>query len=62
MINHLLERYGDRVRQLALSLSTFKNLIIKWEQNNEPPPAPSTSGKDGAVDSALVNGSGATSK
>ncbi|KAK4704487.1 protein phosphatase 4 regulatory subunit 3, partial [Phenoliferia sp. Uapishka_3] len=40
VINHLMDRYGDKVRQLALTLKTFEMLIAKWEQNNEPPPKP----------------------
>ena len=58
VINHLLERYSDRVRQLATTLPTFKSLIAKWEQNNEPPPATST--KDSSSSSISTNG--ATSK
>ncbi|KAK4052875.1 Platinum sensitivity protein [Microbotryomycetes sp. JL221] len=38
IINHVMERYDKRVRQLASSLKTFQNLVIKWEQNNEPLP------------------------
>ncbi|KAM0756516.1 DUF625-domain-containing protein [Meredithblackwellia eburnea MCA 4105] len=39
VINHLMDRYGERVRQLALWLRTFEMIIAKWEQNNEPPPS-----------------------
>lgn len=38
IINHVVERHGDRVRQLAKELKTFENLLLKYEQNNEPPP------------------------
>ncbi|KAK4055090.1 Platinum sensitivity protein [Microbotryomycetes sp. JL201] len=38
VINHVMDRYEKRVRDLATSLKTFDNLVIKWEQNNAPPP------------------------
>ncbi|KAI8452612.1 component of IIS longevity pathway SMK-1-domain-containing protein [Phakopsora pachyrhizi] len=38
ILNHMMEKEGDRVRKMSEISSTFKNLIIKWEQNNEPPP------------------------
>ncbi|ORY90176.1 component of IIS longevity pathway SMK-1-domain-containing protein [Leucosporidium creatinivorum] len=60
VINHLVERYGERVRQLATTLKTFENLIIKWEQNNEPPPSATTVG--GKSEGAPGEEKGATSK
>lgn len=33
-----MANYGERIRQLALTLKTFEMLVARWEQNNEPPP------------------------
>lgn len=41
ILNHLMEKEGNQIRKLAEKLSTFQNLIIKWEQNNDRP-APNT--------------------
>ncbi|PWN50122.1 DUF625-domain-containing protein [Violaceomyces palustris] len=41
LINHLLERYGSRVRALAgspLVSKGFSALVLQWEKNREPPP------------------------
>ncbi|KAL8284157.1 hypothetical protein RQP46_004906 [Phenoliferia psychrophenolica] len=38
VINHLMDRHGERIRLLARTLKTFEMLIARWEQNNEPPP------------------------
>jgi hypothetical protein len=35
-----MDRYGDRVKALAEKVSTFRALLAKWEQINEPPPKP----------------------
>ncbi|KAG0150581.1 hypothetical protein CROQUDRAFT_38189 [Cronartium quercuum f. sp. fusiforme G11] len=42
MLNHLMDRDGQKIRRLADTngLITFKNLIVRWEQNNESPPPP----------------------
>lgn len=50
IINHLMERWGDRIRSLALLLPTFANLIARSEQNNEPPPPPETSVADSSTE------------
>ncbi|SCV68346.1 BQ2448_467 [Microbotryum intermedium] len=42
VISHIVERYGDKVRLLATTLKTFESLVIKYEQNKEPPPSAST--------------------
>lgn len=34
-----MELHGDKIRLLAPTLKPFAALIIRWEQNNEPPPA-----------------------
>lgn len=35
-----MERKGDTIRALSKEgLITFGSLIVKWEQNNEPPPS-----------------------
>ncbi|SCZ90217.1 BZ3500_MvSof-1268-A1-R1_Chr1-3g01846 [Microbotryum saponariae] len=39
VISHIVERYGDKVRLLATTLKTFESVVIKYEQNKEPPPA-----------------------
>lgn len=39
IINHVVERYGERTRRLAKVHKTFELLLTKYEQNNEPPPS-----------------------
>ena len=42
VINHLLDKHATLVKQLAnppVKLPTFAALVLKWEQNNEPPPS-----------------------
>lgn len=39
VIKHLMERDGDKIRKLAdAGSTTFQYIIVKWEQQNEPPP------------------------
>lgn len=40
VLSHLMERDATRIKQLSEKLVTFKNLIARWEMNNEPPPPP----------------------
>ncbi|KAM0793606.1 hypothetical protein ACM66B_001039 [Microbotryomycetes sp. NB124-2] len=44
VINHVMDRYDKRIRELAKTLKTFENFVIKWEQNNAPPPPKEPSG------------------
>lgn len=41
LVNYLLEKHADKIDELASrGLPTFAGLRSKWEQINEPPPAP----------------------
>ncbi|BGO88519.1 hypothetical protein NBRC10512_003383 [Rhodotorula toruloides] len=65
LLNHLMDRAGDTVRNLAKTnglsppLRTFESLIARWEMNNEPPPLPLASGS--TSDGPAAASSGATS-
>lgn len=43
ILNHLMDRHGALVRSLTPRNETIGLLVLKWEQNNEPPPEASTS-------------------
>ncbi|PRQ77168.1 Component of IIS longevity pathway SMK-1-domain containing protein [Rhodotorula toruloides] len=66
LLNHLMDRAGDTVRNLAKTnglsppLRTFESLIARWEMNNEPPPLPLASGSSSGGPAAAS--SGATSR
>ena len=39
VLNHLMDKHGDLMRLLAVKNHNMALVILKWEQNNEPPPA-----------------------
>lgn len=53
LLNHLNERFGDELKNLATSFDVFRGLISKWEQNNEPAPRVSPAVQEIHGESAL---------
>ena len=38
ILNHLCDKYRDRLTKLGESETTFAQLVVRWEQNNAPAP------------------------
>lgn len=56
ILNHLMDRHSDLIRQLAERSMTFAQLIRRWEQNNEPPPPPDPSTSSTQIDGGAGSG------
>lgn len=38
ILNHLCDKYRDRLTKLGETETTFAQLVVRWEQNNAPAP------------------------
>lgn len=46
LLNHIMEEYSEVIKSLAESETVFQLLVMKWEQNNEPPPEDTAEGRN----------------